>query len=527
MLDGAPFTHGPHHKRGHHGHPERGYDGPDHHAESFGQSAVAMALQFDECPADQGSEQSAHQDRPKGEDPGDARSDGPFDRGGRLVHGAKVVAGRQTGAVTGDRTILHVDMDAFFVSVELLRHPELVGQPVVVGGVGPRGVVAAASYEARSFGVYSALGSVKARRLCPSAVFLPGDHGHYGEVSARIMAILRSFTPLVEPLSLDEAFLDVTGVLHGDCTGAEVAAEIRNRVHREESLNCAVGVAPTKFVAKVASKEAKPRVGPPGAPPIPGPGIVVVTSEGQLEFLHRLAVGVLWGVGPVTERRLAELGVRTVGDLARLPLDTLTRRIGSAAGKHLHQLANGVDPRPVVPDQVAKSVGHEETYVRDHQSLSTLGPELLRLTDATTTRMRERGVVGRTVTVKVRYGDFRTVTRSHTFDDPTSSMRRISQVARTLLESLDLRGGIRLLGVSVTALEVAADSSRQLRLGMDSEEDWVDAEQVIADIRARFGAGAIAPATLLDSSGLRLRKRGDQQWGPGSEPPGETDDSRR
>lgn len=527
MLNGAPFAHCPHHERRHHGDPDRCDDGPGRDAKPFGQATVTVALQLDQRPADQATEQPAQQDRPEGEHPGDARSDGRIDHGGRLVHGAKVVAGRQTGTVTGDRTILHVDMDAFFVSVELLRHPELVGQPVVVGGAGVRGVVAAASYEARSYGVHSALGSVKARRLCPDAVFLPGDHAHYGEVSSRIMAILRSVTPLVEPLSLDEAFLDVTGVLHGERTGAEVAAEIRERIHRQESLSCAVGVAPTKFVAKVASKEAKPRVGRPGSPPTPGPGVVVVTSDGQLEFLHGLPVGVLWGVGPVTGRRLAELGVRTVGDLAELPLATLTRRIGSAAGLHLHQLANGVDPRPVVPDQVAKSVGHEETYATDHHSLATLGPELLRLTDATTARMRERGIVGRTVTVKVRYGDFRTVTRSHTFEDPTSSMRRVSRVARTLLESLDLRGGIRLLGVSMSGLEGAADTSRQLRLGMDAEEDWVEAEQVIADIRARFGAGAIAPATLLDPSGLRVRGRGDQQWGPGSDPLDESDDSRR
>ena len=370
-------------------------------------------------------------------------------------------------------------------------------------------------YEARAYGVHSALGSVRARRLCPHAVFLPGDHAHYGGVSALLMEILRSVTPLVEPLSLDEAFLDVTGVLHGTTDGRRIAEGLRSRVRAELELDCAVGVAPSKFVAKLASKEAKPRAGLPGQGPTPGPGVTVVTAADQLDFLHRLPVRAMWGVGPATAERLTGLGVHTVGALAAVPLPTLTRRVGKAAGAHLHALANGIDDRAVVPDQRPKSIGHEETFPHDHHALETLRPELLRLVDATARRLHERGLAGRTIAIKLRSKTFQTTTRSETVADATASPREIGRVARALLDAQDVSGGVRLLGVSVSALEPAS-SSRQLRLDALGDEAWVEAEAAVDAIRDRFGAGAIAPAGLLGERGVEVRRRGDQQWGPKS-----------
>jgi DNA polymerase-4 len=277
-------------------------------------------------------------------------------------------------------------MDAFFVSVELLDQPELRGRPVVVGGAGDRGVVAAASYEARHFGVHSAMPSTRARRMCPHAVFLNGRYWRYQEVSAAVFAIFRSMTPLVEGISLDEAFLDVSGSrrLLGD--GPTIAAEIRRRILDEQGLTCSVGVAPRTLTAKLASEAAKPKASLQG--PVFGPGVVVVEPEEELAFLHRLPVGALWGVGPATKARLERLAVRTVGDLAALSEDAVVAALGTSQGRHLHALAWARDERPVVPDTKAKSIGHEETFAKDHHTHATLERELLRLGDAVATRLR-------------------------------------------------------------------------------------------------------------------------------------------
>ena len=412
--------------------------------------------------------------------------------------------------MTQPTPILHVDMDAFFVSVELVRRPELRGLPVVVGGDGERGVVAAASYEARAYGVRSAMPSTRARRLCPDVVFLLGDHRHYGEVSRRVMLIFRRYTPLVEPLSLDEAFLDVSGVvrLHGPPT--EVAAAIRSGVLAEEGLGCSVGIAANKFLAKLASAQAKPTAGTDG--PAPGRGVQVVPADGIREFLDPLPVEAIWGVGPRTLERLQRLGVRTVAELRAVPESTLVSSFGRAAGAQFWRLARGIDERRVDPAQSVRSIGHEETFSRDLTEPGDLRRELIRMVDAVGRRLREAGVAGRTVTVKVRFPDFTTVSRSQTLPDATDLVVEILEVATGLMESLDTTSGIRLLGVSLSGLRDG--SVRQLRFEDLGDPGWLEAEQAVDRIRDRFGVGSIGPATTVGPEGLRPRERGDGQWGP-------------
>lgn len=412
--------------------------------------------------------------------------------------------------MTQPTPILHVDMDAFFVSVELVRRPELRGLPVVVGGDGERGVVAAASYEARAYGVRSAMPSTRARRLCPDVVFLPGDHRHYGEVSRRVMLIFRRYTPLVEPLSLDEAFLDVSGVvrLHGPPT--EVAAAIRSDVLAEEGLGCSVGIAANKFLAKLASAQAKPTAGTDG--PVPGRGVQVVPADGIREFLDPLPVEAIWGVGPRTLERLQGLGVRTVAELRAVPEPTLVSSVGRVAGAQFWRLARGIDERRVDPAQSVRSIGHEETFSRDLTEPGDLRRELIRMVDAVGRRLREAGVAGRTVTVKVRFPDFTTVSRSQTLPDATDLVVEILEVATGLMESLDTMSGIRLLGVSLSGLRDG--SVRQLRFEDLGDPGWLEAEQAVDRIRDRFGVGSIGPATTVGPEGLRPRERGDGQWGP-------------
>ncbi len=406
-------------------------------------------------------------------------------------------------------------MDAFFAAVEVLVDPSLAGKPVVVGGAGARGVVASCSYEARSYGVHSAMPSVRARRLCPEAVFVPGRYDLYQEHSRRLHAVLTSFTPLVEGISLDEAFLDVTGARRLWGEGREIATAIRAQVLADTGLACSVGVAPSKFLAKLASEAAKPRAGPPGAPPSPGLGVKVIVPGEELAFLHPLPVGALWGVGPATRKRLDRFGVKTVGDLAVMPLATVTGALGEAQGRHLHALAWARDDRAVEPDRAAKSVGHEETYAVDHHSLATLHDEALRLSDAVANRLREGGVAGRTITIKVRFASFQTITRSRTLPRPVDAGAALARVAVELLEAVDPSPGVRLLGVSVSNL--APRPGEQMRLG-DGDGGGGEREPAVAravdEVRRRFGDTAVGPATLLRGDGLAVKRRGDQQWGP-------------
>jgi DNA polymerase-4 len=401
-------------------------------------------------------------------------------------------------------------MDAFYASVEQRRRPELRGKPVIVGASGARGVVAAASYEARVFGVYSAMSSVQAQRLCPHAVFVGGDHDHYADVSRAIMAIFSSFTPLVEALSLDEAFLDVTGArrLHGD--GPTIAAAIRTAILEQEELTCSVGVAASKFVAKLASEVAKPRVGRRG--PEPGLGIKVVEPGEELAFLHPLPVQALWGVGPKTLEKLHRVGVDTVGDLASLDEHSILATLGTANGSHLRRLAQGLDDREVVPDHRPKSIGHEETFARDHHRVETLQHELVRLGDSVASRLRAAQVAGRTVSIKVRFHDFRTITRSVTLPSAVDTGPDVVRAASELLRKVDPTPGVRLLGIHVSQL--LEGSARQMSLDDLEAPSWDEATQAIDAIRERYGAGAIVPASLAGPEGIRVKRRGDQQWGP-------------
>ncbi|MFI5957176.1 DNA polymerase IV [Cryptosporangium sp. NPDC051539] len=391
--------------------------------------------------------------------------------------------GGELGDDTGC-TILHVDMDAFFVSVEVRRDPSLRGRPVVVGGTGPRGVVSSASYEARAFGVRSAMPTARARRLCPQAIYIQPEHGAYGEASAAVMAIFRDVTPLVEPLSLDEAFLDVKGAQRLLGSPAEIGRQIRRRVADEQQMTCSVGVASTKFVAKLASTRCKPD------------GLAVVPADGVLEYLHPLPVGALWGVGDRTAEQLDRLGLRTVGDLAQLPPAVLRRSVGEAQAAHLHALAWGRDPRRVVVGTPDKSIGAEETFDEDQSDSDLINRELLRLSEKTAARLRSTGQAGRTVVIKVRFADFSTVNRSRTLQSPTDGTQEIYDIARRLYVGLSTTMPIRLVGVRVEGLGPAAAVARQPTLD-EPDRGWAEADRAVDAVARRFGSGTIRPAALV------------------------------
>jgi DNA polymerase IV len=390
---------------------------------------------------------------------------------------------------TGCR-ILHVDMDAFYASVEVRDQPELAGKPVIVGAVGGRGVVLSATYEARAFGVRSAMPVGQARRLCPQAVFVPPRHGVYGAASREIMALFRGVTPEVEPLSLDEAFLDVGGSIRRLGPPAAIARRIRAGVSGQYGLTCSVGVATTKFVAKLASTVSKPD------------GLLVIPAAKVLDFLHPLPVAALWGVGERTGEALARFGLRTVGDIARTPLDTLQRELGTAAGAHLHALAWGRDPRPVLSRVPDKSIGAEETFATDVADPVVIRRELLRLSERTAQGLRSGGSVARTVVVKLRLANFKTITRSRTLPEPTDVAQKIYAIACVLYagSGLDSRARLRLVGVRVTGLLPAGSAATQLALG-EEPVAWRDAEQAVDRIAGRFGTGTVRPAALIRRAG--------------------------
>ncbi|WP_404594631.1 DNA polymerase IV [Paenarthrobacter histidinolovorans] len=382
-------------------------------------------------------------------------------------------------------SILHVDMDAFFVSVELRTRPELRGKPVIVGFPADRSVVLSASYEARATGVKSAMPMSIAMRRCPSAVVINPRHTLYYEVSAQLMEIFGSITDLVEPLSVDEAFLDVRGAIRRLGAPLDIGHLIRRKVQSELGITASVGIAGTKFVAKIASTRCKPD------------GILQIDAEDTLSYLHSLPVSALWGVGGKTGEVLARMGIRTVADVAATPLSSLKKVLG-ASGEHVHRLSMGVDPRPVTPTRIEKSIGAEETFSVDTADDGLLHRELLRLSHRTASRLRSSGMLARTVALKLRYADFSTVSRSRTVHTPVDSAQLIYQVAVQLLESLGPRSmSVRLVGVRAEQLEPAGQTSMQLSLDR-RDDNWRAAEQALDRVSQRFGSKTLLPARLLE-----------------------------
>jgi len=379
--------------------------------------------------------------------------------------------------------IVHVDLDAFYASVEQLKDPSLAGKPVVVGGTGNRGVVSAASYEARRFGIHSAMPVVRARRLCPDAVFVSPDFESYRTYSNRFREILLSFTPFVEPISMDEAFLDVAGATMLFGSSEEIGAAVRYRVRDELGLACSAGVAPNKFIAKVASDEAKPD------------GMLLVRADEVVDFLRPLAVGKLWGAGEKTVEVLARLSIRTVGDILTAPPVVLSRLLGESQARHLAGLARGSDDRPVVPYEAPKSVSHEETFGRDVDDEEELLREILALSYKVGARLRAGGYRARTVALKIRLASFTTMTRSKTLQAPTDLAADINGVAEGLFRAVPgTRRRVRLLGVAATGLVPAGEEQLALLKG----DRWGDLERTVDRIDRRFGKDTAFPAALLD-----------------------------
>lgn len=385
-------------------------------------------------------------------------------------------------------TILHVDMDAFYASVALRDRPDLDDVPVIVGG-GYRGVVLSANYLARASGVRSGMPSMRARRLCPAAVVISPDFETFAEVSASVMENFRRVTPRVEVVSLDEAFLDVAGATRRLGSPRAIAEHLRAVIHDEQGITCSVGIAGSATLAKMASRRAKPD------------GVLTVSPEEVTSFLHPLEVGELWGVGEKTQAVLHRLGLMSVGDVAHTPQRTLRRALGATQGSHLHDLAWGVDHRVITarrgPDEPDKSMGADETFRRDTDDRAVIARELLRLTAKVSGRLRVAGVAGRTVTIRIRFADFTTITRSRSLPEATDVTQEIYRTALASYDALGLqRARIRLVGVRVEALVPRSAVHHQLMLGA-REHGWSDADRAIDRAARRFGIATVHPASLL------------------------------
>jgi len=377
--------------------------------------------------------------------------------------------------------ILHVDMDSFFVEVERLDNPSLIGVPVAVGGIGQRGVIASASYEARSRGVRSAMPVGEALRRCPTLTVVSSKHGRYGDVSSEVFEIMRSITPRVEGISIDEAFLDVSGLRLHYPSAEEVGATIRSAIRSEVGIPSSVGIATTKFIAKLASKHAKPD------------GLLRIVAGTELDFLHPLDVAELWGVGEATRASLKNLGIRTIGDVARTPIGMLEAKVGCAAAEHLSGLSNAYDPRPVEGGAAARSISSESTFERDLIDADVIERETLRLCDQVAARLATSRLCGHTITLKVRFGDFSTINRSSRRPVPVARTADIWAIAGRLLARAGIGGrSVRLLGIAASDLVDAADA-RQLALGAERRDA---AAEAVDEVRERFGAAAVFPARI-------------------------------
>ncbi|MFQ5877707.1 MAG: DNA polymerase IV [Acidobacteriota bacterium] len=410
------------------------------------------------------------------------------------------------------RVILHLDMDAFYAAVEVREDPRLAGRPLIVGHRGPRGVVSTCSYEARRFGVRSAMPSVTAERLCPRAIWLPGRMGLYVEVSREIRKILEEFSPVVEPLSIDEAFLDLSGVVEDLEAGRRAAARLKERIRAAQRLTASVGVAPNKFLAKIASDMEKPD------------GLMVLTPDMLPDRLWPLPAERLWGVGPKTAARLKAVGIRTVGDILKATGPALERIVGAPAAAHLRALARGEDDRPVEPEREAKSISEERTYRTDLRRPDDIDRALLARADGVARELRRERLLGRTVHIKVRTGDFTTWTRAKTLPVPTDLTEVIVRAVRELFAGRIRLGrrGVRLLGVGVSGLEPAGRG--QAELFPDEAEARAERVARAADsVRDRMGEEALTRARLLRrrTAALPGRRgaRGRRDDGRGSGPP--------
>jgi DNA polymerase IV len=384
------------------------------------------------------------------------------------------------------RAIIHLDMDAFYPAVEVLDNPKLKGKPVIVGGRRERGVVSSASYEARKYGVHSAQPMARAMRLCPKGVFLPVRMSRYHEVSEKVFEIFRRFTPLVEPLSIDEAFLDVTGSQRLFGRPVDIARKIKNAVFQETGLTVSAGVAPSKFVAKIASDMEKPD------------GLTVVPEDRVREFLDPLPVSRMWGVGKVTQEALENLNIRTFRDLSRTQVEILEGRFGKYGAK-MHQLSMGIDERGVEPEHDAKSIGHEETFSGDITAVDSARKELLALADKLARRMRQEWLRGRTITLKVKYSDFVLITRAATLPRPTDDVSEIYSNACGLLNKTAVgKRPVRLLGISLSQF-VNVEMEDQLCLFLEDEASKKKRElnTALDSIHEKFGDKAIRPGTLV------------------------------
>lgn len=382
-----------------------------------------------------------------------------------------------------DRVIMHVDMDAFYASVALRDHPELAGKPMYVGGA-DRGVVLSASYEARAFGIRSGMPSSRARRLCPQAVAVRADHDAYAAASAGVFEVIRMFSHIVEAASIDEAFVDITGSLKMFGPPAEIGDRIRAIVADEQQITCSVGIGPTKFVAKLASNQAKPD------------GLVHVPAAEAVPFLHPLPVEAMWGVGESTAEKLHRLGITTVGELAHVGKGLLQRMFGPTQGAVLADLAWGRDPRCVVPTVTEHSIGTQETFAQDTDDPRIVRTELLRVTAKTTRRLRQAEMLARTVVLGLRFADFTTITRNATLTGPTDVTGEVYQAALGLLDRLGLqRARIRRVGVRVAGLVPKHRAYQQPMLG-DPDKGWREAEQAADAIVSKYGPDAVQLAVL-------------------------------
>jgi DNA polymerase-4 len=424
--------------------------------------------------------------------------------------------------------ILHVDLDSFFASVEVLDDPTLRGRPVIVGGDGARGVVASCTYEARMRGVRSAMSSIEAKRRCPDAVFVHGRFSRYEEVSSRFFELLAAATPLVEALGLDEAFLDVTGSVGLLGTPTEIAWALRGRVREELGLSCCVGIARKKLFAKLGSRRAKPTATTAGI--TEGTGVVVTLPEDEPSVLATLALRDLWGVGPATAGRLERLGITSVAELAELDPELLVGHLGRAGAERLVELARGVDDRVVQSSQATKSIGHEETFSVSITDRSEVARHVRRMAGAVARGLRSGSMRARCVTLKVKFDDFSLITRSHTVDFGVDDEEAVGALAELLAEAVPQRGGIRLLGVSCSSLEVG-ESALQLAFELRDPTDRrraVDVEvrqrqgdlatlrAAVDEVRRRHGDSAVGAASALSPQGLRVEpRRRDGAWGPG------------